>query len=376
MDLVVLCWLVLMCILSGLSAIAVWSLYKFSAQKSRRAPRRNGDVGVARRERERRATSELAATRAHVHEAPQPPRGACVGKDAKSTDRSPPAFRRHVSDGAVGVGPARGGKKPARLANLQLTERVTAGPRKRPLPLPGSGSLDEATAAPIAHGRSVLKARDATACAPATAPGQSTVSSETVPAQAGPPGRLAKRLDAPLQLTDRSEPRRHLRPGSGSFDKAVAHGRSAKARDTKECAPATAPGQSTVSSETVPAQAGSHRRSLRRSGPADQALAHDRAAGNTLSARSSGMPVPGSTSFPLAPGGPPQPLVSPPPRRGGSLTGSNSSIRMLLAQANDEACPPTPLPKPAHARRPLSGTSYHHVVRKLSPRGKTLVRTL
>ena len=190
------------------------------------------------------------------------------------------------------------------------------------------------------------------------------------------PGRLAKRLDAPLELTDRSEPRRHLRPGSGSFDKAVAHGRSAKARDTKECAPATAPGQSTVSSETVPAQAGSHRRSLRRSGPADQALAHDRAAGNTLSARSSGMPVPGSTSFPLAPGGPPQPLVSPPPRRGGSLTGSNSSIRMLLAQANDEACPPTPLPKPAHARRPLSGTSYHHVVRKLSPRGKTLVRTL
>ena len=81
------------------------------------------------------------------------------------------------------------------------------------------------------------------------------------------PGRLAKRLDAPLELTDRSEPRRHLRPGSGSFDKAIAHGRSAKARDTKECAPATAPGQSTVSSETVPAQAGSHRRSLRRSGP-------------------------------------------------------------------------------------------------------------
>ena len=290
MDLVVLCWLVLMCILSGLSAIAVWSLYKFSAQKSRRAPRRNGDVGVARRERERRATSELAATRAHVHEAPQPPRGACVGKDAKSTDRSPPAFRRHVSDGAVGVGPARGGKKPARLANLQLTERVTAGPRKRPLPLPGSGSLDEATAAPIAHGRSVLKARDATACAPATAPGQSTVSSETVPAQAGP-----------------------------------------------------------------------HRRSLPRSGPGsfDQAIAHDRAAGATLSAASGGMPVPGSTSpsSRLAPAGPP-------PRRGGSLTTRpNSSIRML---DNDQDCPPTPLPKPAHARRTVSnsGTSYHHVVRK------------
>ena len=210
MDLVVLCWLVLMCILSGLSAIAVWSLYKFSAQKSRRAPRRNGDVGVARRERERRATSELAATRAHVHEAPQPPRGACVGKDAKSTDRSPPAFRRHVSDGAVGVGPARGGKKPARLANLQLTERVTAGPRKRPLPLAGSGSLDEATAAPIAHGRSVLKARDATACAPATAPGQSTDSSEPVPAR-------SRRHSMPLP------------PRSVSFDQAIEHARGAEA---------------------------------------------------------------------------------------------------------------------------------------------------
>ena len=328
MHAMVLC---VLCILSCLSARAVWSLCKFLAQTSRRAPRRaprsNGDMEGARLERAR---------------------------------------------GAIDVRRATGNEKPGRLAKrldapLELTDR--SEPRRHLRP--GSGSFDKA----VAHGRSA-KARDTKECAPATAPGQSTVSSETVPAQAGPPGRLAKRLDAPLQLTDRSEPRRHLRPGSGSFDKAVAHGRSAKARDTKECAPATAPGQSTVSSETVPAQAGSHRRSLRRSGPADQALAHDRAAGTTLSARSSGMPVPGSTSFPLAPGGPPQPLVSPPPRRGGSLTGSNSSIRMLLAQANDEACPPTPLPKPAHARRPLSGTSYHHVVRKLSPRGKTLVRTL
>ena len=344
MHAMVLC--VLMCILSSLSAMAVWSRCKFLlAQTSRRAPRRalrsNRDMEGGRLDRARGATSPLALCDC---EASQPRRGVRVGGDTESPERRPPATRsrpkearprRYASGGAIDVGQATGNEKPGRIAKrldapLELTDR--SEPRGRLLPR--SSSFDKAiargcneadpdvTGPPL--GPRSAKARDAKAC------------------EAIAHGRSAKARDA-------------------KACESIAHGRSAKARDAKACAPATAPGQSTVSSETVPAQAGPHRRSLPRSGPGsfDQAIAHDRAAGATLSAASGGMPVPGSTSpsSRLAPAGPP-------PRRGGSLTTRpNSSIRML---DNDQDCPPTPLPKPAHARRTVSnsGTSYHHVVRK------------
>ena len=128
---------VFMCILSSLSAMTVWSLCKFWAQKARRAarrvPRRKEEADVARRERER--------PRAHVDEASQPPRGASVGGDAESPSRGPPAIRRRYS------------------------EPEPAQPRSRLLPR--SGSFDTASAT-----IGSAKARDWQANVPASAPGR------------------------------------------------------------------------------------------------------------------------------------------------------------------------------------------------------------
>ena len=277
MDAVTLC--VLLCLLSSTSAMAVWSLCEFWAQTSRRAARcatrRKGDLRVARRESERRATSKAAVFRAG---------------GAESPERGPPAQRRYASD----LGPASGSKKL----------------------LPRSSSCDHllTTDQSKAHGRPA-KAGDTKSYAPATAPAQSA---DAVPAA----------------------PRRRTLPRSSSFDRAVA---PAKARETKANAPTTAPAQST---DAVPA--GSRRRSLPRSS-SELLTAQDRAAAVALSAGSGGPSGPGSSNSPsaLAPGGPP---VMPP---SGLLARSTSFERM---RANDQDCPPTPLPRTAQARKPVSSS--------------------
>ena len=277
MDAVTLC--VLLCLLSSTSAMAVWSLCEFWAQTSRRAARcatrRKGDLRVARRESERRATSKAAVFRAG---------------GAESPERGPPAQRRYASD----LGPASGSKKL----------------------LPRSSSCDHllTTDQSKAHGRPA-KAGDTKSYSPATAPAQSA---DAVPAA----------------------PRRRTLPRSSSFDRAVA---PAKARETKANAPTTAPAQST---DAVPA--GSRRRSLPRSS-SELLTAQDRAAAVALSAGSGGPSGPGSSNSPsaLAPGGPP---VMPP---SGLLARSTSFERM---RANDQDCPPTPLPRTAQARKPVSSS--------------------
>ena len=288
MDAVTLC--VLLCLLSSTSAMAVWSLCEFWAQTSRRAARcatrRKGDLRVARRESERRATSKAAVFRAG---------------GAESPERGPPAQRRYASD----LGPASGSKKL----------------------LPRSSSCDHllTTDQSKAHGRPA-KAGDTKSYSPATAPAQSA---DAVPAA----------------------PRRRTLPRSSSFDRAVA---PAKARETKANAPTTAPAQST---DAVPA--GSRRRSLPRSS-SELLTAQDRAAAVALSAGSGGPSGPGSSNSPsaLAPGGPP---VMPP---SGLLARSTSFERM---RANDQDCPPTPLPRTAQARKPVSSSgslNYAHLVFK------------
>jgi hypothetical protein len=311
MDAVTLC--VLLCLLSSTSAMAVWSLCEFWAQTSRRAARcatrRKGDLRVARRESERRATSKAAVFRAG---------------GAESPERGPPAQRRYASD----LGPASGSKKL----------------------LPRSSSCDHllTTDQSKAHGRPA-KAGDTKSYSPATAPAQSA---DAVPAA----------------------PRRRTLPRSSSFDRAVA---PAKARETKANAPTTAPAQSTdavpagsrrhslpaQSTDAVPAgsrrpplpaqstdavPAGSRRRSLPRSS-SELLTAQDRAAAVALSAGSGGPSGPGSSNSPsaLAPGGPP---VMPP---SGLLARSTSFERM---RANDQDCPPTPLPRTAQARKPVSSS--------------------
>ena len=320
---------VFMCILSSLIAMAVWSFCKFWAHNSKRAarrgPRRKEDVDLARR----RTTSGLAASRAHVYEAPQPPRGASASPPTKS---GRPAFRRHVSDGTAGS--ATASKKPggfakalsAPLESTDCSDPRSAEPRSRPLTLPRSGSLDPATET-SAYAR-WAKARDTHAWVTAT---------------------------TPAQLTDRSEPEpasthRHsmLLPRSGSFDPAtaaIAHGRSAEAREN---APATAPGRSTGPSHSEPEPARSRRHSmpLPRPGHWDQAIAHGRAAAEatvSLSAAAGGPPVPGSTS-PAPPSSPSAPGGHPPR----SLERQTSFERMT---ANDRDCPQTPgIPSPRRRR--------------------------
>ena len=214
MDILVLC--VVLCLLSTTSAMAVWSLSQFWAQTSRRAQRRarrrKEDMKVARRERERCAPSERAASRTPVYEASQPPT-VCAGGDAESPARGLLARRLCASD----VGPATGNEKPGRLVKWRsapLEERgrsethaLGAEPRMHSMP-PRSSSLDQATAA-IARDRPA-KARDTRVHAAATAPGPSS--------------------------TDRSEthalgaePRRRSMPRSSSFDQAIAHDRAAEA---------------------------------------------------------------------------------------------------------------------------------------------------
>eukprot|EP00802_Teleaulax_amphioxeia_P019265 Tamp_19491.p1 GENE.Tamp_19491~~Tamp_19491.p1 ORF type:complete len:351 (+),score=13.51 Tamp_19491:103-1155(+) len=345
MDILVLC--VVLCLLSTTSAMAVWSLSQFWAQTSRRAQRRarrrKEDMKVARRERERCAPSERAASRTPVYEASQPPT-VCAGGDAESPARGLLARRLCASD----VGPATGNEKPGRLVKWRsapLEERgrsethaLGAEPRMHSMP-PRSSSLDQATAA-IARDRPA-KARDTRVHAAATAPGPSS--------------------------TDRSEthalgaePRMHSMPRSSSLDQAtaaIARDRPAKARDTRVHAAATAPGpSSTDRSETHALGAEPRRRSMPRSSSFDQAIAHDRAAEATLPA-AGGPPVTGSTSVRsnFAPGGPP-PI---------SLPRSTSFERMI---ANDRNCPPTPgIPSSPHAQRPVSSSGsrfYANIIRR------------
>ena len=213
MDILVLC--VVLCLLSTTSAMAVWSLSQFWAQTSRRAQRRarrrKEDMKVARRERERCAPSERAASRTPVYEASQPPT-VCAGGDAESPARGLLARRLCASD----VGPATWNEKPGRLVkgrSAPLEERSRSetnalGAEPRMHSMPRSSSLDQATAA-IARDRPA-KARDTRVHAAATAPGPSSTNRSETHALG-------------------AEPRRRSMPRSSSFDQAIAHDRAAEA---------------------------------------------------------------------------------------------------------------------------------------------------